>query len=126
MPESDELFGEVGALRDEIEEQGAMLNALVRSSSPALRQTLVDAFEADPGLREVFRLIDGKRSQAQIVAELKNSGIKGTSRSAVSRHLDELVFDGLINRVGRTKDGIVYRKSRLDGALGISRALGFR
>jgi hypothetical protein len=126
VSESDELFSEVGAMRDELEEQGAMLNALVRSSSPEMRTNLLDAFDADPGLREVFRLIDGQRSQGQIVEALKGSGIKGTSRSAVSRHIDELVFDGLVHRVGRKKEGIVYRRSRLDAALGISRALGFR
>ena len=111
MPESPDLFGEVGAMRDELEEQGAMMNALVRASSPAMRQTILDAFEADPGLREVFRLIDGKRSQGQIVTELTGANIKGTSKSAVSRHIDELVHEGLISRVGRTRDGIVYKKS---------------
>jgi hypothetical protein len=126
MPESPDLFGEVGAMRDELEEQGAMMNALVRASSPAMRQTIMDAFDADPGLREVFRLIDGRRSQGQIVAELAGSDIKGTSKSAVSRHIDELVHEGLISRVGRTRDGVVYKKSRLDAALGISRGLKFK
>lgn len=126
MAESDELFVEVAAVRDEIEEQGAMINALVRASSPELKKTLLDAFEADPALREIYRLIDGKLSQGQIVTKLEPLKLKGASRSAVSNKIDELVHEGLIARVGRTKDGIIYKKSRLDAALGISRALGFK
>lgn len=126
MAESDELFTEVAAVRDEIEEQGAMINALVRASSPELRKTLLDAFDADPALREIYRLIDGQTSQGQIVAKLATKRLKGTSRSAVSNKVDDLVHEGLIARVGRTRDGIVYKKSRLDAALGISRALGFK
>jgi|SRR3954469_3280506 hypothetical protein len=126
MAESDELFVEVAAVRDEIEEQGAMINALVRASSPELKKTLLDAFEADPALREIYRLIDGKLSQGQIVSKLAPLKLKGASRSAVSNKIDELVHEGLIARVGRTKDGIIYKKSRLDAALGISRALRFK
>lgn len=126
MSESSELFIEVGAMRDEIEEQGAMINALVRASSPELRTNLLDAFQADPALREIYRLIDGIRSQGQIVTALKPLHLKGASRSAVSTKIDELAHEGLIARVRRTKDGVIYKKSRLDKALGISRALGFK
>ena len=126
MSESEELFTEVGAMRDEIEEQGAMINALVRASSPALRTSLLDAFEADAALREIYRLIDGERSQGQIVKALGPLKLKGASRSAVSTKIEELAHEGLIARVARTKDGVIYKKSRLDKALGISRALGFK
>lgn len=126
MGESDELFVEVAAVRDEIEEQGAMINALVRASSPELKKTLLEAFEADPALREIYRLIDGNTSQGQIVTGLEPLRLKGASRSAVSKKIDLLVHEGLIARVGRTKDGIIYKKSRLDAALGISRELGFK
>jgi hypothetical protein len=126
MAESDELFAEVAAVRDEIEEQGAMINALVRASSPELRRSLLDAFETDEALREIYKLIDGSTSQGQIVAALSKKNLKGGSRSAVSNKIDLLVHEGLVARVGRTRDGIIYKKSRLDAALGISRALGFR
>jgi hypothetical protein len=126
VAESDELFTEVAAMRDEIEEQGAMINALVRASSPELRKSLLDAFEADQALQEIYKLINGERSQGQIVAALAGRNLKGSSRTAVSNKIDLLVHEGLIARVGRTKDGIIYRKSRLDAALGISRELRFK
>jgi len=113
-------------MRDEIEEQGAMINALVRASSPELRKSLLDAFEADQALQEIYKLINGERSQGQIVAALAGRNLKGSSRTAVSNKIDLLVHEGLIARVGRTKDGIIYRKSRLDAALGISRELRFK
>jgi hypothetical protein len=124
MAESDELFIEVASMRDEIEEQGAMINALVRASSPELRKQLLESFEADPALREIYKLIDGKRSQGQIVAALGPLKLRGASRSAVSNKIEELRYEGLIALVGRTKDGLIYKKSRLDAALGISRELG--
>jgi hypothetical protein len=123
VAESDELFGEVASLRDELEEQGSMINALVRAASPELRAQLLSEFEKDPALREIYSLIDGKRAQQEIVEDLARRGVRGASRNAVSYKLDRLRFEGLISRVRRTRAGIVYRKTRLDHALGISRQL---
>lgn len=123
MLETDELFSEVGAIRDEIEEQGAMINALVRANSKELKQALLDSFATDEALLEIYRRIDGIRTQKQIVDELKASKLKGASQAGVSRRIETLHGEGLIARVGRSKDGVVYKKSRLDAALGISRAL---
>ncbi len=123
MAESNELFSEVASLRDEIEEQGAMINALVRANGTETRTTLLADFEKDVALREIYLLIDGQMSQGQIVRELGKRGVKGASRSAVSRKIDDLFHHGLISRIAHTRDGVVYKKSRLDAALGISRAL---
>lgn len=123
MPETDELFGEVGAIRDEIEEQGAMINALVRANSKELKETLLASFAADEALLEIYRRIDGIRTQKQIVAGVRALDLKGASQAGVSRRIETLLGEGLIARVGRSKDGVVYKKSRLDAALGISRAL---
>lgn len=123
MPETDELFGEVGAIRDEIEEQGAMINALVRANSKELKETLLESFAADEALLEIYRRIDGTRTQKQILDGVKALKLKGASQAGVSRRIETLLGEGLIARVGRSKDGVVYKKSRLDAALGISRAL---
>lgn len=123
MSESDELFTEVASMRDEIEEQGAMINALVRASGKESRELLLADFAKDQALREIYLLIDGQRSQGQIVKALEGKKLKGASRSAVSRKIEELFHHGLISRVGQTKDGVIYKKSRLDVALGITREL---
>jgi DNA-binding transcriptional ArsR family regulator len=123
MAESEELFTEVASMRDELEEQGAMINALVRASGKDLRDRLLADFAGDPALKEIYLLIDGERSQGQIIKELASKALKGTSRSAVSRKMEDLFHHGLISRVRQTKEGIVYKKSRLDVALGISREI---
>jgi predicted HTH transcriptional regulator len=123
MAESDELFTEVASIRDEIEEQGAMINALVRVSSKESRALLLADFEKDPALREIYLLIDGERSQGQIVKALADKKVKGASRSAVSRKIEELFHHGLISRIGQTKEGVIYKKTRLDVALGVTREL---
>lgn len=123
MAESDLLFTEVAAMRDEVEEQGAMINALVRVSGKESRELLLADFAKDEALKAVYLLIDGELSQGQIVKQLAGKNIRGVSRSGVSRKIEELFHHGLISRVGQTKDGIIYKKSRLDQALGITREL---
>ena len=123
MGESEELFAEVASMRDELEEQGAMINALVRVHGKEGRERLLEDFANDGALKEIYLLIDGERSQGQIVKELAPKKLKGASRSAVSRKIEELFYHGLIARVGQTKEGVIYKKSRLDVALGITREL---
>ena len=123
MAESDLLFTEVAAMRDEVEEQGAMINALVRATAKESRELLLQDFATDAALKAVYLLIDGERSQGQIVKQLAGKNVKGTSRSGVSRKVEELFHHGLISRVAQTKEGIIYKKTRLDQALGITREL---
>lgn len=123
MGESELLFSEVASMRDELEEQGAMINALVRATGKEGRDRLLADFASDPALKEIYLLIDGVRSQGQIVKALESKKLKGASRSAVSRKIDELFHHGLIARVGQTREGVIYKKSRLDVALGITREL---
>jgi Fic family protein len=123
MGESELLFSEVASMRDELEEQGAMINALVRATGKEGRDRLLADFAGDPALKEIYLLIDGVRSQGQIVKALESKKLKGASRSAVSRKIDELFHHGLIARVGQTREGVIYKKSRLDVALGITREL---
>lgn len=100
-----------------------MINALVRANSKELKETLLESFAADEALLEIYRRIDGTRTQKQILDGVKALKLKGASQAGVSRRIETLLGEGLIARVGRSKDGVVYKKSRLDAALGISRAL---
>jgi DNA-binding HxlR family transcriptional regulator len=120
MAESDELFTEVAQIHDELEEQGGMINALVRASSKEVTEELLEDFRKDPTLRAIYLMIDGTKSQGEIQADLAKKKLPGSSPSAVSNKLKKLFQDGLIVKVRRTKAGIVYRKTRLDTALGIT------
>jgi hypothetical protein len=122
MAESDELFNEVAQLRDEVEEQGAMIDALVHLSGGALREEILGDMARDAALREVYLLVDGKKTQGEIAADLATRGI--AQKSSVSLKFDKLAKDySLIQHIRRAKTGKIYRRTRLGTTLKIDRAL---
>ncbi|MEX0666092.1 MAG: hypothetical protein WD598_15180 [Acidimicrobiia bacterium] len=122
MGETPELYAEVANLRDEVEEQGAMLDALVRSSSR--RSEILDALDKDEALRAVLLLIDGNRAQNDVVDALRAQGVSGASAATVSRKVDILANElGLVLLSRQHAGGKVYRRTRLERALNIVRTL---
>ena len=74
--------------------------------------------EKDRALREVYPLVDGKRTQGEIAADLDTRGI--AKKSAVSLKFEKLAEDyGLIQHVRRAKAGKIYRRTRLAKTLKI-------
>jgi hypothetical protein len=124
MPETPDLFAEVALLRDEVEEQGDMIDTLVRMSARELKAEILKEMKQDPILAEIFLLVDGARSQGEILKILQERNSKGVSSATISRKLERLQKDlHLIHFVRRVQAGNVYRRGRLDQVLGISRAL---
>jgi hypothetical protein len=125
MGETLDLFAEVAAMRDELEEQGTMIDALVRASGGSFRDQIMAAMTNDTTLAEVYRLVDGHRTQAEILRLLRGRGMKGASSRGISERMTKLQHLDMIALVDRRAGGAkVYRRTRLDRALGISRALG--
>jgi hypothetical protein len=121
MAESHELFNEVAILRDEVEEQGAMLDALVRAN---VGDEFVAELRKDAAAVNVLLAVDGVRSQTEIVDYLRANGDKGASPASVSRKLRALSEDlGLVALSHRAGAGNVYHRTRLDRALRVSRKL---
>jgi hypothetical protein len=121
MAESDELFNEIAIMRDEIEEQGAMLDALVRASGVGDR--IVQQLQDDSSTARVLLAVDGVKSQREIVEYLGTTG-ESVSEATVSRRLGTLAKDyGLVALSHRNNSGKVYHRTRLDRALHISRRL---
>jgi arginine repressor len=124
MPETLDLFNEVRLLRAELENQGELVNTLLRTQGAEAARTIVSRLRSDALLSEIYLAIDGKRSQGEILELLRTRGLAGANAATVSRRFDLLANDlGLIVLVGRTKRGKVYRRTAVDKALGISRAL---
>src|SRR5438309_6280533 len=92
VPETTDLFTEVALLRDEIEEQGDMINALVRVSGRELKAQILKEMADDRPLAEIFLMVDGVRSQGEILKLFSYQG-KGPSSATVSRKLDRLYKD---------------------------------
>lgn len=124
MAESLDLFAEVASLRDEIEDQGTVVDALLRASAAELKKQVLEMFAADPALGKILLLVDGERSQKDIGDILVKEGEKGASAASVSRKLDTLAHDlHLVILDRRSGSGKVYRTTRVDKVLGISRQL---
>lgn len=90
---------------------------LVRAHADEILQTIWDFIDKDAMLGEVFLLVDGKRTQLDIVAALKQKGISA-SQPTVSRKLTKLNIElGLVEIGDRDAAGTVYTKSELDRIL---------
>ena len=124
MSESPDLYAEVAIIRDELEEQGTVIDALVRANDGgAFRAEVLAAMDNDPTLAEAHRLVDGSRSQAEILDLLRQRGLKGASARGISERMAKLQDLGLITLAAKRGHAKVYRRTRLDRAYGISRAL---
>jgi hypothetical protein len=122
--ESRELFAQIAQLRAEVEDIGTMTRSLYRTTAKGERKEVLDEMRRDPSIGAIFLLVDGDRSQNEIVAELTSRKVRGASRASVSRKLERLHHDlELIALVRRTKAGNVYRQTAKAEALGLVRAL---
>ena len=121
MPETPDLFNEVALLRDQVEDMAKSVSALTRQTG--LREDVLAAMAKDPLLASIFLLVDGVRTQNQIVAALKANG-DGGSQATVSRKLDLLIEDhDLVRITTRAADGNRYVHTQLAKDLKIKRAL---
>ncbi len=94
------------------------VSALARQSGYGYEDEVLNAMRTDPLLRDVFLLVNGVRTQANIVAEL------GVGQATVSRKLDALIEDwDLVRKTTRDKQGTRYVQTSLARDLRIERAL---
>jgi Fe2+ or Zn2+ uptake regulation protein len=90
---------------------------LVRAHSDEILAAIWRYVDHDEMLGEVFLLVDGKRTQQDIVSALKTKGITA-SQPTVSRKLAKLNVElGLVEIGDRDAAGTVYMKSDLDRIL---------
>ncbi len=116
MPETPDLFNEVAIMRDELEDQGSILDALVRASGAD--KEILRQLAAEETTSRVLLAVDGVRTQNQIATHL------GLDKATVSRSLKRLRDSyGLVTISHRDVKGKVYHRTRLDRALHISRQL---
>jgi hypothetical protein len=124
MPESMDLYAEVAKLRDEVEDVNEMVQVLVRVGGDEEKKKILGKMRKDAALAEVFLLVDGSRSQTEILKDLQKRGIPGASSATVSRKLEVLHKEHhLIHFVRRTASGNVYRLTRLAQVYDLGRAL---
>lgn len=90
---------------------------LVRAHADEILQTIWHFIDKDETLGEVFLLVNGKRTQQDIVAALKQNRISA-SQPTVSRKLKKLMNElELVEVVDRDATGATLRKSDLNKIL---------
>lgn len=89
----------------------------MRAQADKILDALWHHIDRDETLGEVYLLVDGVRTQQDIVKGLQQRGVPA-SQPTVSRKLTRLMNEmGLIDIVDRTAAGTAYRKSELDRIL---------
>lgn len=90
---------------------------LVRAHADEILETLWTYIDKDEMLGAVYLLVDGKRTQQDIVEALRKTGLSA-SQPTVSRKLAKLNVElGLVEIGDRDAAGTVYMKSELDRIL---------
>jgi hypothetical protein len=117
VPESLDAYAELRSMRARLEGIEHRQEMLVRAHSDEILTAIWSYIDLDETLGEVYLLVDGKRTQQDIVAALKQKGLSA-SQPTVSRKLAKLNVElGLVEIGDRDAAGIVYVKSDLDRIL---------
>jgi hypothetical protein len=121
MPESDETYKRLGRMEQDLADLQSMTRTLLRTQGGERAAEIVEALKKDKVLRQVYGLIDGVLSTADIVASMKG---KASART-VSRKLEELEheYELITFFARRNPGGSVFRKSLTDEVLKIGRRL---
>lgn len=121
MSETNEALSEIKKLRSEVDQQGEMLDALVRYD-PRVRDSILEEFKKDRVLAEVYLLFDGNRTQQQIVENMKTLNTKGASAPMITRKIDKLRNTmRVITPVAQKGKSWIYTHSRLGRALSLTK-----
>lgn len=121
MPETSETLSEIKKLRSEVDQQGEMLDALVRYD-PRVRDSILDEFKNDKVLAAVYLLVDGNKTQQQIVESMKALNIKGASAPMITRKITALrTHMRVITPVAKDGKSWIYAHNRLGRALSLTK-----
>jgi hypothetical protein len=111
MPDDNETQNALLAIHSRLGTIEGKVNLVARAERAAILAVLEEAVRGEPLLGQIYLLLDGKRSQGDVLEELATYGIT-TSQATVSRRMGDLVTEyGLADPVGRG-GGLVLRKNR--------------
>jgi hypothetical protein len=120
----DATFVEIQQINAELAAQGGILRALLHAQGKEMAESVLAEMGKDETLARVFLLVDGLRTQKDIVEALAADGGPAVSQPTVSGKMSRLSDElGLIAPVRRAKNGTVYRATPAADALRIRQAL---
>lgn len=96
------------------------LNMVARAEKDKILSALEDVVAADPLVAQVYLLLDGRRTQKDLRAELERYGIS-TSQATLSRRMSDLVSEyGVAEQVDR---GLLRKNRSADEILNLTRRM---
>jgi hypothetical protein len=111
MATEEEIQNALLAIHSRLGTIEGKINLVARAERDDVLAALEEAIRDNPLLGQIYLLLDGKRTQQEILAELKQFGIS-SSQSTVSRRMGDLVTEyGLADPV-REGAALVLRKNR--------------
>jgi DNA-binding HxlR family transcriptional regulator len=123
MPETLETADQIKSIKFKIEAIESTQELLLRERAPHIRQEILDVFRRTPQLDVVYLAVNGERSQSEIVDALAADGV-AISQSTVSRRMDRLEQEGLIEKAGVGPRGVRWaKKAVVERSLRLSRHL---
>jgi len=123
VPETPEAADDIRTIRYKIESIETTQHLLLRERRAQLLGEIVELFTGTPLLSEVYLAVNGTRSQADIVDFLKGSGVQ-ISQPTVSRRMETLEQEGLIEKVGAGPRGVLWgKKDVIEKVLRLSQRL---
>ena len=113
VTETPETAQEIQTIRFRIESIEGTQQLLLRSRAAEIREEIFsEVFAKHANLDQVYLAVDGTRSQAEIVEALNTLGIK-ISQPTVSRRLQVLIEEKLVEEVDLGPRGVVLRKKEV-------------
>ena len=121
MATQEEIHHLLLVIQSQIHTLDGKVNLVARSNRGPLLATLEEVIRAKPIVGRIYNLLDGTRTQDDIVAALAAGGTP-SSKQAVSRWLNEMSGEhGLAELIPGAGRGKRYRKNReMDKALNLT------
>lgn len=106
MPESDETQQDIKEMKWHMEKVDNKLNFILRGNGDALER-IAEVFRGDEKVAQVYLLINGRRTQSEIVEKVDFSA------PTVSRRIQKLSDNGLIQKKGYD-EGAIWARDEVD------------
>lgn len=111
MADEEEIQNALLAIYSRLGTIEGKINLVARAEREQILGVLEEAVRLDPLLGQIYLLLDGKRTQQEILAELTRFGIS-SSQPTVSRRMANLVTEyGIADPIGAGA-GTVLRRNR--------------
>ena len=119
----DDTFGAIHEIKTELAAQGGILRTLLYAQGSHLADEMIKELLADDVLSQVFLLVNGTRTQTDIIDALRAARMVGASQSSISRKMIRLHDLGLISPVGKSRGAVLFGTTPVADAFKIRQAL---